>query len=155
MTKGSWEEHITPILAQLYWPPIHYRIQFNIIWKSFKAFHGMAPSWNLSQILCTKIIWKNWQMAPKCPSVKAQILRVMVLLLFKLLECGTSMELCTTFKKHTEKKILLYKLMFFKLVMSLQLRPFLCEICITPWKGRENSNRKKNMPGSLRASCYK
>ena len=37
--------HITPVLSQLHWLPIKYRIEFNILLMTFKAIHGMAPDY--------------------------------------------------------------------------------------------------------------
>ena len=40
---SSKRDHITPILANLHWLPINYRIEFKIILLTFKALHGLAP----------------------------------------------------------------------------------------------------------------
>ena len=37
--------HITPILCDLHWLPIRYRINFKIILLTFKAIHGLAPKY--------------------------------------------------------------------------------------------------------------
>ena len=37
--------HITPVLHQLHWLPIKYRIEFKILLFTFKAIHGMAPDY--------------------------------------------------------------------------------------------------------------
>ena len=37
--------HITPVLSQLHWLPIEYRIEFKILLLTFKATHGMAPDY--------------------------------------------------------------------------------------------------------------
>lgn len=37
--------HITPVLSQLHWLPIKYRIEFKILLMTFKASHGMAPDY--------------------------------------------------------------------------------------------------------------
>ena len=37
--------HITPVLSQLHWLPIKYRIEFEILLMTFKAIHGMAPDY--------------------------------------------------------------------------------------------------------------
>ena len=36
-------DHITPILHQLHWLPVLYRINFKIILLTFKAIHGLSP----------------------------------------------------------------------------------------------------------------
>ena len=37
--------HITPLLCQLHWLPIRYRIEFKILLLCFNAVHGMAPGY--------------------------------------------------------------------------------------------------------------
>ena len=37
--------HITPALCELHWLPIAYRIKFKIIILTFKAIHGLTPSY--------------------------------------------------------------------------------------------------------------
>ena len=41
-------DHINPVLYNLHWPPVNYRIQFKILTITFKAIHGMAPSYSVS-----------------------------------------------------------------------------------------------------------
>ena len=45
--------HITPILTELHWLPVQFRIQFKIILFTFKAIHGLAPQY-LSNLLTVK-----------------------------------------------------------------------------------------------------
>ncbi|KAF7649420.1 hypothetical protein LDENG_00141500 [Lucifuga dentata] len=45
LTRTKRREHITPILASLHWLPVHFRIQFKILLITFKATHGLAPSY--------------------------------------------------------------------------------------------------------------
>ena len=42
--------HIAPVLSQLHWLPIKYRIEFKILLITFKAIHGMAPDYNCKLI---------------------------------------------------------------------------------------------------------
>ena len=42
--------HITPILKELHWLPIKYRIDFKVILLTFKALNGLAPPY-LSELL--------------------------------------------------------------------------------------------------------
>ena len=35
--------HITPLLRELHWLPVCYRIEYKIILLTFKVLHGMAP----------------------------------------------------------------------------------------------------------------
>ena len=37
--------HITPVLQQLHWLPVFYRIKFKILLTTFKAIHGTAPGY--------------------------------------------------------------------------------------------------------------
>ena len=36
-------DHITPVLRELHWLPVRYRIHFKILLLTFRAIHGMAP----------------------------------------------------------------------------------------------------------------
>jgi hypothetical protein len=45
---------ITPVLFNLHWLPIKYRIQFKIIIITFKAIHSTAPSYLQDLVNCTK-----------------------------------------------------------------------------------------------------
>ena len=45
--------HITPLLHKLHWLPIKYRIQFKILLITFKAIHGLAPSY-IVDLICVK-----------------------------------------------------------------------------------------------------
>ena len=37
--------HITPVLLQLHWLPVLFRINLKILLLTFKAIHGLAPSY--------------------------------------------------------------------------------------------------------------
>ena len=41
----SRHEHITPLLIQLHWLPIEYRITFKIAVITYKALHGAVPNY--------------------------------------------------------------------------------------------------------------
>ena len=43
LTGTKKREHITPVLAQLHWLPVKYRIDFKILLFVFKAVNGSAP----------------------------------------------------------------------------------------------------------------
>ncbi len=43
LTRTKRSAHITPILADLHWLPVAYRIKFNILLIPFKALNGLAP----------------------------------------------------------------------------------------------------------------
>ena len=53
--KQSKFGHITPVLSQLHWLPIKYRIEFKILLMTFKAIHGMAPDYVCKLISPKKI----------------------------------------------------------------------------------------------------
>ena len=36
-------DHITPVLIQLHWLPVHFRILFEVLLLVYKALNGMAP----------------------------------------------------------------------------------------------------------------
>ena len=38
-------DHITPVLRQLHWLPIKYRIKFKVLFIVYKALHNMAPQY--------------------------------------------------------------------------------------------------------------
>ncbi|KAK6175889.1 hypothetical protein SNE40_014266 [Patella caerulea] len=44
-------DHITPILFNLHWPPITYRIEYKILLFTYKCLNDLAPLY-LSQLLC-------------------------------------------------------------------------------------------------------
>ena len=37
--------HITPLLRELHWLPVHLRVDFKILLVTFKVLHGIAPSY--------------------------------------------------------------------------------------------------------------
>ena len=43
-------EHITPVLVDLHWLPVHYRIVFKILLLVYKSINGMSPGY-LSDLL--------------------------------------------------------------------------------------------------------
>ena len=43
LTGTKKREHITPVLAQLHWLPVKFRIDFKILLFVFKALNGLAP----------------------------------------------------------------------------------------------------------------
>ena len=47
-------DHTTPILINLHWLPVRYRINFKILLLTFKALYGMAPSY-IIDLIHTKI----------------------------------------------------------------------------------------------------
>ena len=55
---SSKHDHVSPILADLHWLPIHFRIQFKILLLTFKALHGLAPVY-LQDLLSKKSSSRN------------------------------------------------------------------------------------------------
>ena len=49
--RSFWRSPI--VLYNLHWLPVNYRIQFKILMITFKAIHGMAPSY-LSNLICIR-----------------------------------------------------------------------------------------------------
>jgi len=45
LTGSSRYNHITPILEELHWLPIHFRIEYKLVLLVFKALHGKAPQY--------------------------------------------------------------------------------------------------------------
>ena len=45
LTKTKYCDHITPVLASLHWLPVSFRIDFKILLMTFKAVHGLSPSY--------------------------------------------------------------------------------------------------------------
>ena len=43
LTGCKKHDHITPVLRDLHWLPVHQRIRYKIALLAFKALHGMAP----------------------------------------------------------------------------------------------------------------
>lgn len=45
VTRTKKGEHITPILRELHWLPVAKRVEYKILLLTYKALHGMAPSY--------------------------------------------------------------------------------------------------------------
>ena len=45
ITRLPMSHHITPILAELHWLPIHLRIRFRLLVFIYKCLHSLAPSY--------------------------------------------------------------------------------------------------------------
>lgn len=43
ITRTSRHSHITPVLKQLHWLPVQYRVQFKMLVTVYKALHGESP----------------------------------------------------------------------------------------------------------------
>ena len=45
ITKTSRFDHISPVLKELHWLPVHRRIEFKILSLTYKALHNQAPEY--------------------------------------------------------------------------------------------------------------
>ena len=45
LTSSRKYDHITPVLHELHWLPVKYRVHFKILLLTFKALNGMAPAY--------------------------------------------------------------------------------------------------------------
>ena len=43
-------DHITPILRDLHWLPVNFRVQFKLLLQAYKALHGLIPSYLSSKL---------------------------------------------------------------------------------------------------------
>ena len=49
--------HITPLIMELHWLPVRFRIKFKILLITFKILHGLAPSY-LSSLISLRRPWR-------------------------------------------------------------------------------------------------
>lgn len=45
ISRTRKRDHISPVLVQLHWLPVEYRLQYKVILYTFKAVHGTAPAY--------------------------------------------------------------------------------------------------------------
>ena len=45
MTRTQKIDHITPVLASLHWLPVKARADFKVLLLTYKALHGLAPTY--------------------------------------------------------------------------------------------------------------
>ena len=45
LTSNRKYNHILPVLQELHWLPVKFRIHFKILLLTFKALNGMAPAY--------------------------------------------------------------------------------------------------------------
>ena len=50
LTSSSKYNNITPVLKELHWLPVRFRIHFKILLLTFKALNGMAPD-NIMELI--------------------------------------------------------------------------------------------------------
>lgn len=51
LTGAARTAHITPVLSDLHWLPVKFRIDFKILVLTFRALHGQAPQY-ITDLLC-------------------------------------------------------------------------------------------------------
>jgi len=49
--KDTWSVYITPVLTELHWLPVQYRIQFKILTHTYIALNGISPEY-MEEMLC-------------------------------------------------------------------------------------------------------
>ncbi len=54
LQSSSRRENITPVLRQLHWLPVEYRVKFKILTLTFKALLFKAPSYIRDMLHLTK-----------------------------------------------------------------------------------------------------
>jgi len=50
ITRTHVRDHITPILMDLHWLPVRWRIHYKVLLQAYKAQHGLAPNY-ISELL--------------------------------------------------------------------------------------------------------
>ena len=45
ISRTPKRDHITPVLIQLHWLPVEYRLRYKVLLYTYKALHGTAPSY--------------------------------------------------------------------------------------------------------------
>ncbi|KAI5628136.1 hypothetical protein C0J50_12795, partial [Silurus asotus] len=50
LSRTPYTAHISPVLQQLHWLPVKYRVEFKILLLTYKALHNLAPQY-LTQLL--------------------------------------------------------------------------------------------------------
>ena len=65
LTNTNRSFHISPILVSLHWLPVEFRIDFKILLITFKAQHGLAPTY-ISQLLTPHNPSRNLRSASLC-----------------------------------------------------------------------------------------
>ena len=68
--------HVTPLLFNLHWLPISYRIKFKILLLTFKCLYGLAPNY-LMDLICIKkqsrySLRSNDSLLLELPSIKTR-----------------------------------------------------------------------------------
>lgn len=51
VSRSKYRDHITPVLEELHWLPIEYRIEYKILLLTYKALCGLAPTY-IKDLVC-------------------------------------------------------------------------------------------------------
>ena len=51
VSRTKKRDHITPVLQELHWLPVEYRIVYKVMLITFKALHGMSPGY-IKDLIC-------------------------------------------------------------------------------------------------------
>ena len=65
VTRTRLYDHITPVLHQLHWLPVKYRIMYKILLLTYKCLHGLAPDY-LAELIHEYVPARNLRSASKC-----------------------------------------------------------------------------------------
>ena len=61
-TRTKQFDHITPVLASLHWLPVKARADFKVLLLTYKALHGLAPTYLSDLVLPyipTRTLWSQ------------------------------------------------------------------------------------------------
>ena len=121
MSCKMYDHIITPILTNLHWLPVRYRINCKILLLTFKALYGMAPSY-IIDLIHTKNNTRYLLRSVEGVSIKASVRENEKVIWWQILQCGCahswnalpvrlrSIKCISTFKSHL--KTYLFKLAF-------------------------------------------
>ena len=56
VTRAKKHDHVSPILCQLHWLPIRYRIQFKILSLVFLCINDLAPSFMVQDLFNHRLL---------------------------------------------------------------------------------------------------
>lgn len=65
VSRTRKHDHITPVLHELHWLPVQYRIQYKILLYTYKALNGMAPDY-LKELITQYVPTRSLRSASGC-----------------------------------------------------------------------------------------
>ena len=78
-------DRITPVLINLHWLPVRYRVNFKILLLTFKALYGMAPSY-IIDLIHTKT--NTRYLLRSNEGVKASVRKNEKVIWWQIFQCG-------------------------------------------------------------------